>query len=416
MLMIRNHRLRVLAAVLVAAGLAACGGKADEPFIATVIGQASFQANQPNRGGAIAANTLNTPIGSVALADDGTLYVPDSSNGRVLGYRAVPQLSGASADFVLGKTSFESPSTPVVSQTELGTPISVSVAGGKMVVVDAANRVLIYSTVPSTSGAAASHVVGQSSFTVTQSAGCTKSGLASPARAVLTPNGKLVVTDRDHHRVLIWNSVPQANAQPADVVLGQSDFVHCTANDADQDSTSDPAPTARTLSGPIGVWSDGHRLVVSDTANSRVLIWNEMPVDSSENFKAADVVLGQVGFERGAPNDVNGDGVQDAKPAAMTMAFPTSIHSDGQRLAVADAVNHRVLIWNTFPTQSTPPDRVIGQRDFDHGAPNDTDGDGTENPMPSESVFNLPGGVLLQQDKLFVTDSRNHRVVIIGLN
>lgn len=404
----------VAAATLAACGGGGGGGETHSPQPIAVIGQASFAANQL---GAVGAGTLNTPIGNVSVADDGTLFIPDAFNGRVLGYRNVPESSGVAADFVIGKASLDSPPTPAISQTELGSPVSVSTAAGKMAVADfLGNRVLIYDTVPTATGTAASRVVGQSSFAAKDSAGCTDSGLNAPSRAVLTPNGKLVVTDRDHHRVLIWNTVPQADGQRADVVVGQSDFVHCTANDANQDSTTEPAPSAATVSRPVGVWSDGHRLVVADTGNSRVLIWNQMPLDGAENFKPADVVLGQVGFGAGMPNDADGNGVQDASPAATTMAFPASVHSDGQRLAVADLENHRVLIWNTFPTQSgTPPDRVIGQPDFNHGVANDIDGDGTEDPTTTGLAFKAPRGVLLQGDKLFVTDSLNHRVVIIHL-
>ena len=35
---------------------------------------------------------------------------------------------------------------------------------------------------------------------------------------------KLLVCDKDNNRVLIWNTVPTTNGQPADVVVGQTDF------------------------------------------------------------------------------------------------------------------------------------------------------------------------------------------------
>ncbi len=408
--MIRIPRLREVATVVLAAILAACGGKAGEPYIPpfTVIGQASFHANQPNQGGPVSANTLNSPLGNVAMADDGTLFVADTFNNRVLGFRKVPESNNAPADFVVGKQSLTAPAASVTSATDLSTPLSVSIANGKMAVAGG-NRVVIYSSIPANDGQPAAVVVGQSSLTATAGLGCTQAGLDNPHSAVLTPNGKLIVADSDHHRVLVWNSVPQTHAQPADVVLGQPDFVHCGENNAS-------GPAANTLAGPFGLWSDGHRLIVADSDNHRVLIWNQMPLDSSQNFKPADVVLGQTSMTVNGPNDSNGDGTEDSAPSAVTLKFPLELHSDGRRLAVSDG-NSRVLIWNNVPTESgTPPDRVIGQKDFNHGTPNDVDGDGTEDAAPSESVIKYSRGVFLHGKRLFVSDAFNHRVLIIRLD
>src|SRR5690606_33920450 len=40
---------------------------------------------------------------------------------------------------------------------------------------------------------------------------------------VLIHQGRLVVADAWHHRVLVWNRVPERPAQPPDLVLGQPD-------------------------------------------------------------------------------------------------------------------------------------------------------------------------------------------------
>ena len=67
-------------------------------------------------------------------------------------------------------------------------------------------------------------VVGQPDFD-TSDFDCTADSLGSPETATVTPNGKLVVTDSENHRVLIWNALPTANGQPADLVLGQADMI-----------------------------------------------------------------------------------------------------------------------------------------------------------------------------------------------
>ena len=386
------------------------------PSAELVIGQATFTDNQANRGGAIRAGSMKAPIGNVAISEGGTLFISDSRNGRILAYTNVPTSNGASANFAVGKPDPDSADPGPISGNNLGTPVSVSVADGRMAVTDASgHRVLIYDTVPSANGAAARFVVGQGSLTDTMAGGCTDNGLNRPRSSVLTPNGKLVVADTLNHRVLIWNTVPATDGQAADVVLGQADFTHCSRNDDNQDRSSDLAPTARTLNEPIAVWSDGQRLVVADAENNRVLIWNSIPLNSTQNFKPADLVLGQTSFTGGGANGSVTDGVSNA-PSAMTMSWPGAVHSDGVRLAVADTANQRILIWNRIPTQSaTVPDRVVGHGDFTRGTPNDTNLDGTEDGSPSAAVLKTPRGVLLHGANLFVSDTDNNRVLIFGL-
>lgn len=411
--MTRHPRVRFAATLLAAACLAACGGQEAAPPVPafTVIGQSTFQGEQANQGGAVAANTLDTPVGNVEVAQGGTLFVPDTHNNRVLAYRQIPDTNNVPADFVLGAEHLDLPGNAGTSRTSMLTPLSVSTALGKMAIADASNnRVLIYASIPTSSAAPADVVVGQPEFGIRTSRGCTQAGLRGPHAATLTSNGKLVVVDQDHHRVLIWNSVPQTDGQLADAVLGQPDFDQCNANNGS-------APTESTMNNPSGLWSDGRRLIVADSTNNRVLIWNQMPAGSSENFKPADVVLGQSSMSGATRNDADGDGIQDAAPSSRSIAFPAEVHSDGMRLAVTDVGNNRVLIWNSIPTRSgTAPDRVIGQADFTHGAPNDVNQDGTEDELPSEAVFNNPRGVFFHGKRLFVSEARNHRVMIIRLD
>ncbi len=71
-----------------------------------VLGQADFTSWVPNRGGSVAANTLNSPIG-VALDEAGRLWVADYDNNRVLRFdAAASKANGADADGVLGQADF----------------------------------------------------------------------------------------------------------------------------------------------------------------------------------------------------------------------------------------------------------------------------------------------------------------------
>ncbi len=85
--------------------------------------------------------------------------------------------------------------------------------------------------------------------------------------------------------MLIWNTIPTANNQAADLVLGEPNFTTAPAA-----TVSDLPATASNLFSPVAVTSDGKRLFVTDLGHNRVLIWNSIP---TQNGQAADVVVGQ---------------------------------------------------------------------------------------------------------------------------
>ena len=124
-------------------------------------------------------------------------------------------------------------------------------------------------------------------------------------------------------------------------------------------------PSASSMFGPRGVCAgaDGW-LWVSDTGHHRLLGWRQTP---SQDQTPADVLIGQPAFDREGRNAHGG-------PSAQTLNVPTGIArcgAGGAGLVVADAWNHRVLIWHSQPTRSNqPPDVVLGQADFNAGESN----------------------------------------------
>ena len=111
-------------------------------------------------------------------------------------------------------------------------------------------------------------VLGQTDFTtIDPTLKPTRTGMRNPT-AVASDGVHLIVADTDSNRVLIWNTIPTQNNQPADVVVGQPDF---TTN-----FPSNP-PSAKSMSGPQGVWIQNGKLYVADTHNNRVLIFNSIP-------------------------------------------------------------------------------------------------------------------------------------------
>ncbi len=150
---------------------------------------------------------------------------------------------------------------------------------------------------------------------------------------------------------------------------------------------------------PRGVCLVGQQLFVADTGQNRVFIWHQLP---TQPFQKPDVVLGQADQTATARNE--GGAVN-----AASLQYPSGLWSDGKRLIVADAWNHRVLIWHTIPTQDgQPADTVIGQPDMLSNQPN-VAGIGH---APSAQSLHWPYGLSVYDDRLFIADTGNRRVLL----
>lgn len=159
--------------------------------------------------------------------------------------------------------------------------------------------------------------------------------MAAP-RGVWSDGTRLVVADVLNNRILIWTTMPSADAKPADVVIGQEDFEGRFGNRAAE-------PSGATLHNPYSVdVSAAGELAVVDQQNNRVLVWRSIP---ERNGQAADFVLGQADFIHVVPNDADGTGVSGARPGAKTLANPMSVRFHGNNLIVADNDNDRVMVW-----------------------------------------------------------------------
>src|SRR6202012_4680422 len=140
--------------------------------------------------------------------------------------------------------------------------------------------------------------------------------------AVASDGVHVAVADTDHNRVLIWNSIPVSNDQPADVVVGQPNFQSSTI--------PGDTPTATALRSPEGVWIQNGKLYIADTGYNRVLIYNQIP---TTNGAAADVALGVPTLTTYAQPDLS---QQSTSASASTLLNPVSVTSDGVHLFVTD--------------------------------------------------------------------------------
>lgn len=402
-------RPRALFVSLVCLGVAACGGGGDTeiigPFVPAtpsvttfetadvVIGQADFTGGDANRGGAAAANTISAS----AQVSAGARFITDSGNNRVLGYTNQPMVSGQAADFVLGQPDFVSTGAGTTAST-LNGPRACAVNGQRLFVADQGNnRVLMWNTLPTTNGTAATRVLGQADF-VSNGVGTSATTMDSPFGCASAGN-RLIVSDITNHRVLIWNTIPTSNGQAADLVLGQADFVSNGANRGG-------AIAANTLSIPANVWTDGTRVVVCDAGNNRVLIWQTFP---TTNGQAADIVLGQPDMVSGTAN--NGG------LSASSLSLPAGVCGNDTQLYIGDTSNNRVLVFETFPVANNQAaDTVLGQGDFLHNMPNDDDQDNVQDANPTARTLfgSISTGlaVTCEGRRLYVADGSNSRVLI----
>ena len=203
-------------------------------------------------------------------------------------------------------------------------------------------------------------------------------------------SGPLWVSDTGHHRLLGWRHRPQADSQPADWVIGQPDFSY-------EGQNAKGTPGRATLSVPTGICACGEGLAVADAWNHRVLIWQHLPEDCNV---PADLVLGQADFTQNEPNR----GSQEA--TADSMHWPYGVLYDRGRLFVTDTGNRRVLVWHQLPeVNGQPADLVLGQPDMT--SRNENDG-GT----PSASSMRWPHALTFWGEDLAISDAGNNRIMI----
>lgn len=219
------------------------------------------------------------------------------------------------------------------------------------------------------SGSTANRVLGQLDFTHSTPNLVDAKGLSNPGAVAIdtsgTPN-RIYFADAVNDRVLGWKDAAAfTNGAPADLVIGQPDFLSSVCSPAIPGSFCFCSETtASSLCTPSGVAVDGAgNLYVSDNLRSRVLEYSS-PFNACNNTfpcigGPANLVFGQGGSFTSTGCNIDSGGTT---PTNADLCEPTGLAVDkSENLYVADSGNDRVLKYDTPLSTDTVADMVFGQ-------------------------------------------------------
>lgn len=397
------------------------------PSPTRAIGQDSTKVTSFNPN-LVEGRELYSPEG-IALDTSTTppaLYVSDTANNRVLGFKnATNFANGQAADLVLGQPNLATtfpvvlpPATGQTLSTGLQAPSGIAVdTQGNVYVVDGANNRILRFPKPfaQTGSQVPDLVIGQPSFATN---GVNQGGISAStlsfasstgvlqAFIAFDSSGNLWVADSGNNRILRFNATvlgsPAAPGPAADIVLGQTDFATGTYNPP---TASNPLTSLTSFTTPSGIAFDsaGRLFAVESisTSRGRILMW------------APPFYIGQ------PASRLLGVDTNNPPPPAVSEfqlnAGPGGLFAIGNAIGAVDTHNNRLLIFP--PVEQWIPNttyqaavQVVGQPDFSSNGVN------LGNPTSGPNGFSLPGAAVFSGSAVYVADSANNRVVVMPKN
>lgn len=387
-----------------------------------IIGQASFATAGGNTGGVKPTTLLLTSNGTssffphtgLAFDSAGNLWVTDTGNNRVLRFPAsvlLPNQNDPAADTAIGQADLVSsiPAMSRISKAGLSFPTSVAFdSAGNMLVADALNRVVVYSSGSGTNSPAY-RILGVAVPTASQPTPPAVSEInVGNVSSALAVGNSIVVMDTGNNRVLVYPAISSWPAEAtqfspsANSVIGQTSFSGSTANEGGPVS-------ATTLSSPVDAATSGSELYIADSGNNRVIVF---PSSVGGPGGTASRVVGQLDFPYAAPNLVEGKEFFTAGPSGSPSGSAIlDLSATPPHLYVADALNNRVLGFSNFTqlANGQKADIVIGQPDFLHTTVNYPSNVAT---TPNSQGLNGPSSLAVDSaGNLYVADTLNSRIL-----
>jgi uncharacterized protein (TIGR03437 family) len=384
----------------------------DPNFIGTAASPLAFDSIGPN---VVEGRELYAPLG-IALdtsVSPAIVYIADTNNNRVLGYRYSTQLNaGAFADVILGQpdgfsTTAKGPGTTL--STGLRSPTGMVVDGnGNLYVADTGNNRIVRYPTPMAQPAGYQFpdlIIGQTAFSGSgantggisaKNLFLTGGGFFAHTGLALDAAGNLWVTDTGNNRVLRYPAgslKANQNGPAADTAVGQADLVSSAAVFTRTTKTGLNSPTS------VAFDATG-RMLVAD-ALARVVVYAASPTTGV----AAIRLLGVAVPSQAQPNPpaVSGYNIGSA----------TAVAANGTDVFVVDSVNNRVLIYGTVDTWTAETSTLISPFALNQLGQNTlTDSKANQGGEPSANTLSGPIDVAFGGGELFVTDASNNRVLV----
>ncbi|MCW5980370.1 MAG: hypothetical protein KIT09_19970 [Bryobacteraceae bacterium] len=370
---------------------------------------------------------LNTPYAVAVDRTSGALYVADTGNNRVLGWRnPAAAANGSQADIVIGQRDRFSNGAigPGSLVSGLNRPTGLAVdANGHLYVIDAGNNRIVRYKRPfeqpddtklvdlvigqtSVTGAGAATAINRiRPISPSQDIGNVATGLAFDSQ------GNLYFTDTGNHRVLRFPASRLGESAPhgpdADLILGQAEFDSSTQPNINNNTRQDKS----VMREPNCLAFDSRgRLYVADRLN-RVLVFAPPVVPR----QSATRIMGRYVATPGSP----------AKPAINDFSLgvtltatrwlpPTGIFTIGEIVFVVDTAAHRIMRYSSYDTwapesslYSPSATAVIGQANLTSDSPQVNRGL-TE---PAANTLAAPVGAAFHGGAVYVADAGNNRVL-----
>lgn len=230
--------------------------------------------NQPED---VTIRIYNRSPQGVLVTPNGKLLIAERYNHRALVWNSIPTIDDTPADYVIGQPDMTTTSTGTGSG-KLNQPWGLDISpDGKLLIADEQNhRVVIYDSIPESTGDTATIVIGQTGFG-SRTTGLSDTSISTPVGVTATVDGKIAVSEFGNHRVTIWDSIPESNGEAATVVLGQPDFYTRTQYYPSGTPDTNNMRNLYTISSDLN-----GRLFLCGRDMHRVMVFGELPTDSAD--------------------------------------------------------------------------------------------------------------------------------------